>query len=211
MTTKKLNRALSVDDFERMRFRDFDWSAEWADFFGDTELAGVWIAWSDSGNGKTTFALQLCKYLCSHGVRCCFDSLEQGRSKSLQKQIINTNFGASARRFTVLNRESIDDLKIRLSKKHSPDFIVIDSLQYTQMKFSEYKSLKEMFPNKLFLFISHALGKEPKGAVAQSVRYDADVKIYIEGYRATCLSRLGGGKFYDIWPEASAKYYNDDL
>jgi hypothetical protein len=211
MTAKKLNRALSVDDFSRMKFRDFNWSDEWADFFGDTELAGVWIAWADSGNGKTSFALQLCKYLCSHGIRCVYNSLEQGRSKSLQKQILETNFGTAARRFQALNREPIEDLKIRLRKKQSAQLVVIDSLQYTQMKFSDYKALKEEFPNKLFLFISHAKGKEPKGAVADAVRYDADVKIYIEGYRAFCLSRLGGGAHYDIWPSAAAKYYNEDL
>ena len=71
----------------------------------------------------------------------------------------------------------------------------------------EYQSLKEEFPNKLFIFISHADGKNPKGALANFVKYDADLKIRVEGYKAMCLSRLGGDKEpYIIWAEGAAQY-----
>ena len=91
--------------------------------------------------------------------------------------------------------------------KKSPDIIFIDSLQYTGMTKISYKALKTTFPNKLFIFNSHAEGKYPYGTLGNFVRYDADIKIRVEGYKAMCLSRLGGDKEpYTIWQQGAADY-----
>ena len=50
------------------------------------------------------------------------------------------------------------------------------------MTYKDYIQLKEEFPDKLFIFISHARGKNPKGDAATSVMYDADLKIWVEGH-----------------------------
>jgi hypothetical protein len=55
--------------------------------------------------------------------------------------------------------------------------------------------------------VSHAEGKEPKGNVAKSVRYDAFVKIWVEGYKAFPQSRFGGGNEFVIWPAGAQKYW----
>lgn len=215
MATKPRNRAISLDELERSKFTEFDWDGEWFDFFGDIGFEGVMLVWGESGNGKTTFALKLCKYLASKGKKSIYDSLEQGRSKSMQKQIKLAGLTSANTRkgmFNLLDKESIDELKIRLRKKHSADFIVIDSLQYSGMNYKAYQELKDEFAGrKLIMLISHAEGRRPAGRVATSIRYDADIKIQCEGYRASCLSRLGGGKPYTIWHEAAAKYYNENL
>lgn len=49
--------------------------------------------------------------------------------------------------------------------------------------------MRSRFPRKLFIFISHADGKNPKGGVADSIRYDCSCKIYVEGFRAVAASR----------------------
>lgn len=115
-------------------------------------------------------------------------------------------------RFLVLDREPIDQLALRLERQRSPDFIIIDSLQYTGINYREYKRLKEAHPSKLFIFISHAEGGRPKGATATSVLYDADMKILVEGYRAVCKGRFipQAGCHYSVWAEAEAKYWGID-
>ena len=96
--------------------------------------------------------------------------------------------------------------------RRSAEVVVIDSLQYTMMKFSDYKGFERRISRQSFSssLATHE-ARNPRGHTADAVRYDSDVKIWIEGYRAFSMSRLGGGAYYDIWPEASAKYYNDDL
>tara|TARA_Y100000768_G_scaffold365412_1_gene326682 strand:+ start:198 stop:818 length:621 start_codon:yes stop_codon:yes gene_type:complete len=204
-----MKRAISVDQLYRMKFRTMPFEGKWAASFGEEpEMNGVWLIWGNSGNGKTRFTLQLIKYLCSFG-RCAYNTLEEGARKSFQKAAIETNLQAVKKKLIVLDREPIDELHERLRKRKSPDICVIDSLQYAALKKHEYIALKENHPKKLFIFISHAEGTQPQGTLARFVRYDADVKIHVEGFRAFITSRYGGNEYFDIWPEQSAVYWQE--
>ena len=199
-------RAASVDQVLRTRFKVLPFEGEWKDSIGCPELTGSWIVWGNSGNGKTRFALQLCKYLCQFG-RVAYDSLEEGVSVSLVKAIKETHMMEVRRKFVVLDKEPIDQLTERLEKPKSPDIVCVDSLQYTGMSYEQYKALKERLPKKLFIWISHADGTLPEGRVAKKVRFDSNVKVFVQAYRAEPVSRYGGGKPYIIWEEGYRKNF----
>ena len=199
-------RAASLDQVLRTRFKVLPFEGEWKDSIGCPELTGSWIVWGNSGNGKTRFALQLCKYLCRFG-RVAYDSLEEGVSVSLVKAIKETHMMEVRRKFVVLDKEPIDQLTERLEKPKSPDIVCVDSLQYTGMSYEQYKALKERFPKKLFIWISHADGTLPEGRVAKKVRFDSNVKVFVQAYRAEPVSRYGGGKPYIIWEEGYRKNF----
>lgn len=203
-----VNRALSVDQILKKKFIDLKLEGEWLEALGEPEASGVWIIWGLSGSGKSRFCMMLAKCLTEFG-KVAYNALEEGGRKTMQKNIKDCNMAQVKKRFTVLNREPIEQLKIRLRKKQHPRFVFIDSLQYTGLTKKQYIALKEEFPDVLFIFISHAEGKNPKGNVADFVRYDADIKIRIEGYKAFPVSRLGGGKPYIIWAEGAAQYWAD--
>ena len=199
-------RAASLDQVLRTRFKVLPFEGEWKDAIGCPELTGSWIIWGNSGNGKTRFALQLCKYLCQFG-RVAYDSLEEGVSVSLVKAIKETHMMEVRKKFVVLDKEPIDQLTERLEKPKSPDIVCVDSLQYTGMSYEQYKALKERFPKKLFIWISHADGMLPEGRVAKKVRFDSNVKVFVQAYRAEPVSRYGGGKPYIIWEEGYRKNF----
>jgi len=205
---QKIKRAISVHQFLQKKFIEMPFEGKWEASFGIPERSGVWIIWGMSGNGKTNFALQLGKYLTSFG-KVVYDTLEEGTRKSFKLAINRANMRDISRRFLILNRESMEDLKVRLRRRKSPHIIIIDSLQYTGMTRKEYIELKEEFDDKLFIFISHAEGKNPKGALADFARYDADVKIRIEGYKAFPTSRYGGNIEFVIWQTGAAEYWGD--
>lgn len=56
------------------------------------------------------------------------------------------------------------------------------------------------------MWISHASGREPLGSVAQSVRYDSNVKIRVESFQAMAQSRYGGGEPYSVWPSYTSRH-----
>ena len=100
-------------------------------------------------------------------------------------------------------------MKLRLRRHKSFNIVIIDSFQYTQMTYRDYIQLKEEFPDKLFVFISHARGKNPKGDAATSVMYDADLKIWVEGYVAFSKGRYQGSTGeYTIWEKGAYDYWN---
>lgn len=201
-----MGRAASLEQVLRTRFKVLPFEGEWKESIGCPELTGSWIIWGNSGNGKTRFALQLCKYLCQFG-RVAYDSLEEGVSASLVKAIKETHMMDVRRKFVVLDKEPIDQLMERLEKPKSPDIVCVDSLQYTGMSYDQYKALKERFPKKLFIWISHADGMLPEGRVAKKVRFDSNVKVFVQAYRAEPVSRYGGGKPYIIWEEGYRKNF----
>ena len=202
------SRAVSVDEILKQKFIEMPFEGVWKDFLGDPERSGVWLIWGHSGNGKTSFMLQLSKYLTNFG-RVAYNTLEEGTRKSMQLAIKRANMLEVSKKFILLNREPMEELKERLRKKKSPDIVIIDSFQYTGLNKRDYIALKEEFSNKLIVFVSHADGKHPEGRTAKFVRFDADVKIRVEGYKAFPASRLGGGEPYVIWNEGAEKYYTE--
>lgn len=201
-----LKRAVTIDDLTKKKFIELDLPPAFKKLLGTPERSGVWIIWGESYNGKTGFSLQLAKALTQSG-KVFYNTLEEGARKSMQKAIVQQNMQEVKNRFLIGNRESTEDLKERLRRKKSPDIIFIDSLQHAELNKKDFKLLKEEFTNKLFIFISHADGKNPEGSLAKFVKYDADVKIRVEGYRAMCLSRLGGDKEpYTIWEQGAAQF-----
>ena len=178
---------------------------------GHPSLYGSWIIWGQSGNGKTHFAIQVCKYLTQFD-RVVYNSMEEGIGASLKKAFTEEKMMDVNGKLILLDNESIDDLIVRLKKKKSPNIIAIDSLQYAGINYAKYKVLKETFPRKLFIWISHAEGRLPAGRVANKIRYDVPVKIRVEGYKAFAQSRYGTtSEPYVIWEKGAANYWGKEL
>jgi len=202
-------KALSITDLIKMKKETFDFNGAWFDAFGTPERTGIWFIWGGSGNGKTTFTMQLCKELCRFD-KVLYDSLEEGASLTMQNSIIRAGMLDVKRNFQLLAGENIIDLDKRLSLRRTAKIVVIDSFQYTQMSYRDYIRLKEKHRDKLLIFISHADGRKPSGRSAVSVMYDATLKIWVEGYRAFSKGRFIGSKgSYDIWTEGAEKYWGE--
>lgn len=205
-----LRRALSVSDVLRLKRETYAFEGAWAEAFGQPEQNGVWFVWGGSGNGKTSFVLQLCKELSRFG-RVAYDSLEEGVSLTMQNAFVKMGMQDVARRFVLLDREGMELLDARLGKRKSPDIVVIDSFQYTGMTFRDYQAFKERHADKLLIFISQADGSKPAGRTAVSVMYDAALKIFVSGYRAISKGRYFGTKgYYTIWEERARLVYGDE-
>lgn len=200
-----MSRAVSVNELFNTKFKPLGFTGDWLKSIGDPEARGSWLIWGGSANGKTRFALQLAKYLAQFG-RVAYNSLEEGASLSMREAFKNVGMEDVKRKVILLDQEPIKELIERLKKQKSPHFIIIDSVQYTGMNYADYKKLRDLFPKKLFVLISHADGKEPSGRVAKQIRFDAFVKIWIEGYTAYPESRYGGGEPYVIWEEGAETY-----
>lgn len=203
-----IKRALTVQNIFDKRYKLFDFSGLWFEAFDRPEMSGVWFVWGNSGNGKTSFIIQLIKVLCTF-ENVVFNSLEEGAGHTLRKSFENFGMSDVKSKLHIVS-EPLADLTKRLKMKKSARIVVIDSFQYTLMSYRDYLAFKQQFPDKLIIFISHADGKNPAGRSAKSVMYDASLKIYIEGYRAFSKGRYIGEKgYFDIWPERALKYWGE--
>ena len=202
-----MKRAYSIRNVLDARFKTLDFEGEWLAAVGRPELGGSWMIYGAPKNGKTSLAMKLARYL-TRFCRVAYDSVEEGLSLSIQNCVKRTFGGESNQRFLLLNKESVEELTERLSRRSSPDVVVVDSVQFMGLHWEEYKQLKERFPYKLFIYISHVDGNLPEGRVARKIWRDADVYIRVEGFRGFPVGRYMGGEPIDVDAGLAERYWS---
>jgi hypothetical protein len=189
----------------RRQYKTLQWSDKWAAAFGNPEPRGVWFVWGNTGNGKSSFLMQLVRELALFG-KVFYNSLEEGTGLTMRNQLLRSGISDVSRNVLIGN-ESVEEIDHRLTVRKSPRFIFIDSFQYFGANFIQFKKLTEKHPDKLFIVVSHAEGKLPTGRPANAVRFYADLKIWVEGFKAISNGRYNPGGEYVIWAEGAEKYY----
>ena len=205
----KLSRPITVEDLYRTKFNVLPFSGAFKQLMGQPEVLGSWLIFGYSTQGKTRFILQLAKYMANFG-KVFINSLEEGKSESIKQGFIAERMEDVRNRVYLLDREPLEHVKERLRRRNAPDFVFFDSVQFMQeFTIDDYIALLDEFAhkNKLFVFTSHAKGKEPKGSVADAIYYRSFVKLRVDGYRVFPQSRYGGNHYYDIWPEKAQAYH----
>jgi hypothetical protein len=205
----KLKRAATPTQLFNTKFDVLPFDGRWLNSFGMPERNKPWFIMAPVASGKTTFVSMLCKYLSKFG-RVAYNSVEEGISASLKQAFKRAGITAK-NKILVLDKESCSELTIRLKRHKSPDFIVIDTQQHSDMGKREYLKLKHQFPKKMFIIISHMDGAKPEGRVAKFIYQDAAVKIRIEGYKAFVNSRYGGNEPLVIWQDGADNYWGNGL
>lgn len=195
-----MNRAYTYKDIANKNFATVDFEGVWLAHIGRPELSGSWFVYGGSGHGKTSYQLQLTKYLCGF-AKVHINTLEEGMRESFRLALDRAGMAAVANKFT-FQSENYQDLNDRLKGSKPPAVVVIDSMQYffRGLKVEDYWGMLKAFPKVLFIFISHAKGNQPEGAFADDIRYHSDVKIFVKDYLAQVqTSRYGGCEPYVIW------------
>lgn len=203
-----MGRAYSPTEILAKKYKTLAWSEQWETAFSKPETSGVWFIWGNSGNGKSSFTMQLLRELAKIG-KVFYNALEEGTRLTMQSNLRRSDI-SSVKKNVLIGNENMEELSVRLGKRKSPQFVIIDSFQYARITFPAYIKLKEAHRDKLLIFVSHAEGKHPSGRTAKQVKYDADLKIWIEGFKAISNGRYNPGGEFIIWKEGAEKYHGSN-
>lgn len=99
-----MKRALNVRDILSKKYETFPFEGKWREAFETPERTGVWFIWGASGNGKTSFVMQLCKELCKYD-RVAFNSLEEGTSLTVQNNLKRFGMSEVSRRLGFIKED----------------------------------------------------------------------------------------------------------
>jgi hypothetical protein len=206
----KLPQSYGIKQLKSIRYKVFEFADKWFLLFGKPEKGVTWFIWGNSGNGKSS-ACAIIAYMLAQHTKVLYLALEEKRGKSIRSKLLEVGFNDNSKNFQLLAKSSYTELIQRLHKRNSEEVVIIDSLQYWGISYKQYLTLIETFPDKTFIFVSHARGKDPKGATADGIHYDAGVKIWVEGGRMEVKHRFeGGGGQMVVIPELAERYWNDD-
>ena len=199
-------RTLSAKQVLSIKFDTVRLGGGWADCVGEIETKGVWFIWGNSGNGKTSAVVSLCKELAAFG-KVLYNSREEGVSLTMQNTLRRYGMGELGAKFQ-LAQMSLEELDEKISKPRSPQFIVLDSFQFLGLTYRKFREFCDKHPNKLLIFVSRTYGRMPEGRAARSAMYDATCKIWVEGYKAFSKGRfIGETGETIIWEEGARRYY----
>lgn len=202
-----MNRAYSVKNIYDAKFNVMPFEDEWRAAIGCPQYAGTTIIMGPPKNGKTSFAMQWSKQLAKFG-RVLYHPVEERLSLSIREQLKRVEMIDVGSRFIMTDgSENVDELIVRLEKHRSPEFIVIDSVQFWDLRWTDYKLLKQRFPNKRFSYISHLDGKQPEGNTARRIWKDADSVFRVEGFKVFPVGRYGGGEPITINERLANEYW----
>lgn len=175
--------------------------------FGRLTLNFNMIVFGQSGNGKSNMIMQFIKLLLPFG-KVLYVSLEEGAEATMQMLAMrHLSIEDTGQIQWLHGGVKLRHLQEELRKRRSATFVIIDSLQYLNIDYTDYQILKEEFEHKKsFIWISHANGKWPEGKTANRIFYDCDIKIRVQGYIAIIKSRLHPGgerQNYVIWEKGA--------
>lgn len=203
-------RTLSAKQVLTIKFDTNRLGGGWDECVGEIETTGIWFIWGNSGNGKTSAVVSLCKELSAFG-KVLYNSREEGVSLTMQNTLRRYGMGELGSRFQLANM-SLQELDEKISQQRSPKFVVLDSFQFMGLTYKDFRAFCEKHKNKMLIFVSRTRGRQPEGRAAISAMYDASCKIWVEGYKAFSKGRFVGttGEM-TIWDEGAKKYWSDPI
>ncbi|HEY9362179.1 MAG TPA: hypothetical protein VIQ00_02875 [Chitinophagaceae bacterium] len=197
-------KVISVKKLVAKTYKKLGLSDEWKEYVGDVDAAFTMIIWGASFNGKSSFLNAFVAEL-ARITTVLYVALEESFSTTSKMKAMENGLSEMKNLRYANHETNFASLMEYLGKKRSPRIVIIDSLQYIAMTYVDYKRLKETFPHKTFIFISHSEGKLPDGKTGKKIRYDAPIKVFVSDFIAIIDSRFGGHKNYVIWEQEAKK------
>lgn len=210
--SKKPKKPLGVGQLLSQKIELFDLSVVNNALYqalGNVQPRGVWLIWGNGGSGKSSLFLDILKafgtqYRCLHVEReeetDDDDFVERLRLKEMTD--VKGKYMACS--------YDLQQLTEYLEQRGSPEVIAINSATYLFKNKEEYFAFSKRFKRrKVIIITAHAKGKNPKHDLEEAIMYDANKKIFTDGYLASCKGRKIGpnGGTYIIWPEGYEKVH----
>jgi uridine kinase len=175
--------------------------------FGNPQNKGIWFIWGGSGSGKSSLLLDIVKAFCED-LKAIHNELEE--------DLDDFDF---ITKINIKNMHEVDDNFLTcsydfeemceyLDKRNSPKVVVINSASYFFKDLSQYFEFTNKYKRRKIIIISGmAKGNNPYSELETRIMYDANKKIFVSGYLATCKGRTIGpnGGTYIIWQSGYEK------
>ena len=206
-----MKRALTPRDIAAKKWKTLPWGERWSKPFGFPAENASWFISGASASGKSSFVMQLGKELCKYGT-VLYLSYEEGVNQSFQRRMGYLKMNEVQGRFRVVSGENYEEVVSRLKRPKSPKFVIVDSVQRAENAGWDYeKTVTALFPKKSFIFVSMEYKSQPLGKPAMRVKYLADMKVRVVGYKAYCQGRAIGdaGSYYVVWEEGIIQTSNN--
>lgn len=141
----------TLDDLSQKQFNPIKLSQEFVTLFGEPDRGFAMAVHGASGQGKSTWTVDLAKDLANHQNKVLFVAAEEGLSKSLQRKF------EGYRSPNIMLAECRNLTTVREALRRSQyDAVVLDSVQELNIRAEQLRKLRTTHPQTSFIYILQA-------------------------------------------------------
>lgn len=185
-------KVLGVKQFHQKTFKFLNLKkCKFKKLLGNIPKHFILVVYGFTGNGKTEFVMMLVKMLSRHG-KVLWLSYEQRHGSDLQMATMRNEMEDESGRFLISDPLAdlpedvslLEDLDRYLEKRGSADYIVLDSLDYTEFTMEDYKYLKTKYDDrKSFIFIAHSSKNGTlKKRISERIIFDGGMGFFVSNF-----------------------------
>jgi len=196
----KKQRNYSNSDITSWKFKDIQLPAEWAAHLGNISENFRIIVQGPSGHGKTEYVMKLAKMLTQYYGKVNFNSTEQGRSSTFQQAWQRNAMNEITPGKIMVCSKDKREFEVwfeSLLRPNSGRVIILDSIDYMELKIAQFKKLEARFRHKAIIVVCW---DDPMDTNSKKIKYLCDMKVEVHDFKARIRSRFGGNKSFNIWP-----------
>lgn len=197
---KPKSRSYGIRDVLNWEFEEQGFPKEWLEHLGNIPGRFHMYIDGDGGQGKTEYVIRLSKMLSNHMGKVFLNNVEQGKHKQIKDALIRNHFAeeVTVGKWMYSRMHDFDEYRKKISGRNSGRIQIIDSISYWPLNVKQIQDLLNTFKHKSFIFV----GYKAHFAANKPIAHLCDIKVRVENFMAKPLSRYGGTKFFDIWPES---------
>ncbi|MDL2289773.1 DNA repair protein RadA [Paludibacteraceae bacterium OttesenSCG-928-F17] len=124
----------------------YPFTGDWQKLFGEPDIRFSTLIRGEAKSGKSTYSAKFSQYIGENFGRVLYVSAEERlNSKSLQNRL--QHCGVTSERVRFIHTKNIDDIRATI-KTGGYRFVIIDSVQHVQMKYTDFEALRTEFKRR---------------------------------------------------------------
>ena len=156
----------SQKNLEDIRHEYIDFDGEWYLAFGRPEKSGCWIIYGKSGQGKSSFALQLARKFDEMGLRVLYLTLEMGACDDFVNSVLDVGISSKTNNIIYSDEATIKELQdydVVMWEKHGVFAVDCDAMQ-------AFDQIDVLNKSALIYIAAKNMGFEPDGMSQEQMK-----------------------------------------
>lgn len=197
---KTKSRSYGIRDVLSWNFEEQGFPKEWLEHLGNIPGRFHMYIDGDGGHGKTEYVIRLSKMLSNYMGKVFLNNVEQGKHVQIKTALLRNNFAEEVKvgKWMYANMRDFEEYKKKIGGRNSGRIQIIDSISYWPLSVKQVQDLMETYKHKSFILV----GYKAHFNINKPIAHLCDIKIRVENFMAKPVSRYGGIKMMDIWPES---------
>lgn len=185
-------KPVSAKTIRERTYKEYKFTGDWHHKYGNPEHGFNALFYGGGGSGKSTEVLKFSQYLAENFGKVAFLSCEERIGKSIQDKLVKYDID-HPKLYFYDNPTYAQAKEIAATKGYK--FIIIDSVQYMEFDYKEYKDFTKTFGKRRSLILISQVNGKGSAKGGTDLLHAVDIKVHVDKGIANIRSRFITGGY----------------